>query len=135
MIEIEKGKFLKINDNCYICNLCICSKGKNYKYVVAVNCCPEYLDWSGYEIFGYGDTVEEALIMSIGELVNSGLKGMSIDNFNGIEVKTFLKKLIEKRGDICSSEIKLYFTYEKGNLSSEPISVMLEGENCIAFLS
>ncbi len=131
-MKIEKDKSIKISENCYICYIPTNEEKSKYVYALCVNNKPEYLDYHGYEIYGYGESMEEALLMAVGELTQAALKGICIDDLHGEDVLDFMKRVINKKGDICSPDVRLTFTYKEDDKPKKTsIRVNIEGNDCV----
>jgi hypothetical protein len=78
MIKLEKNKFLKINEYCYLSYTNRWGSENEFFYFVSIICDGNLNSMWGQSIFGYGETAEEALIMAMDNLVKKSLKSIPI---------------------------------------------------------
>ncbi len=88
MITLNKNEFIKLSKNSY---LCYCQKwgSEELYYMVAVKTC-EIKD-NELEIFGWGKTYEEALLMSVCQLSESGMKGINFSYLKDMNVMEMIE--------------------------------------------
>lgn len=108
MINLKENEYIQISENSY---LCYCQRwgSDQYYYMVAIS---QNSNWPA-DIYGWGLSSEEALLMCVKNLVKLGMKSISLDYEEGYEFTEFLHSFTTKEGGIAMCEEKFHIDFSK----------------------
>lgn len=107
MIKLEKQEYKKLSENCYLCYVPKWGDENDWLYVVAVYCLHSQMgkiDDKELDIYGFGKTVEDALLMAVSQLCEAGLRGISFSVLDDFKFSNILDIISRKEGYLSLPE-------------------------------
>jgi len=135
MIKLEKNEYIKLCDHGYLCYVNRWGTKDDYYYIIAVDSFPKCRDINQLEVYGYGKTIEEALISGICSLIKSGIKSLPLHMIKIMNYIEIIEHINKEMGMIHCSETKLIIHDEKNEYGpDQEMSITIEDNKAYPIL-
>ena len=97
--ELKLNEYIKLGENSFLGKINSEGESEVYVFCVRTSRC-EWAYENGLEIFGHGETAEEALMKGSGHLAERALDAIGFDLLMELDIKGLIDTIENKEGDI-----------------------------------